>query len=100
MLGGIGTWEILRVFLVALLLFGARRIPEIAKGLGKGITEFRRAVRDVKEEIETSVDTTPTPPPSEGTTSATEAPPSSADRSPPEPTSTDSGASASTKAES
>ena len=100
MLGGIGTWEILLIFLVALLLFGARRIPEIAKGLGKGITEFRRAVRDVKEEIETSVDTAPTPPPSEGTASSAEAPPSSTDRTPSEPTSTDSGADATTKSES
>ena len=54
MLGGIGTWEILLIFLVLLLLFGARRIPEIARGLGKGVTEFKNAVRDVKEEIETA----------------------------------------------
>ncbi|SVD82411.1 uncharacterized protein METZ01_LOCUS435265 [marine metagenome] len=64
MFQGIGTWEILLIFLVALLLFGAKRIPEIAKGLGKGITEFKRAVKDVKDEIETSAeDTTPTQPP-------------------------------------
>lgn len=55
MLGGIGTWEILLIFLVALLLFGAKRIPEIAKGLGKGITEFKKAVKDVQGEIENSV---------------------------------------------
>ncbi len=54
MLGGIGTWEILVIFLVLLLLFGAKRIPEIARGLGKGVTEFKNAVRDVKEEIETA----------------------------------------------
>ena len=54
MLGGIGTWEILVIFLVLLLLFGAKRIPEIARGLGKGVTEFKSAVRDVKEEIETA----------------------------------------------
>jgi len=64
MFQGIGTWEILLIFLVALLLFGAKRIPEIAKGLGKGITEFKRAVKDVKDEIETSAeDTTPSQPP-------------------------------------
>jgi len=62
MLGGIGTWEILLIFLVALLLFGAKRIPEIAKGLGKGITEFKKAVRDVKDEIETGIDSSPSPP--------------------------------------
>lgn len=64
MFQGIGTWEILLIFLVALLLFGAKRIPEIAKGLGKGITEFKRAVKDVKEEIETGPeDPTPSQPP-------------------------------------
>ena len=57
MLGGIGTWEILLIFMVVLVLFGAKRIPEIARGLGKGITEFKRAVRDVKDEIGTEVDT-------------------------------------------
>lgn len=62
MLQGIGTWEILLIFLVLLLMFGAKRIPEIARGLGKGVTEFKRAVRDVKDEIETSVDTNTAPP--------------------------------------
>lgn len=61
MFQGIGTWEILLIFLVALLLFGAKRIPEIAKGLGKGITEFKKAVKDVKDEIETAPDDTPPP---------------------------------------
>jgi sec-independent protein translocase protein TatA len=71
MFQGIGTWEILLIFLVALLLFGAKRIPEIAKGLGKGITEFKRAVKDVKDEIETTAeDTIPTEPPA-NTTSQT-----------------------------
>ena len=69
MFQGIGTWEILLIFLVALLLFGAKRIPEIAKGLGKGITEFKRAVKDVKDEIETSAeDAPPSQPPPANTT--------------------------------
>ena len=61
MFSGIGPWEILLVFLVVLLLFGAKRIPEIAKGLGKGITEFKRGMQDVKDEIETSIES-PSPP--------------------------------------
>ncbi len=77
MFQGIGTWEILLIFLVALLLFGAKRIPEIAKGLGKGITEFKRAVKDVKDEIETSVDT---PPPSQPPPNATSQTDSDAER--------------------
>ena len=74
MFQGIGTWEILLIFLVALLLFGAKRIPEIAKGLGKGITEFKRAVKDVKDEIETSAEdsTPPQPPPANTTAQNTE----------------------------
>lgn len=56
---GMGPWEILVILLIALLLFGAKRIPEIAQGLGKGITEFKRAVRDVQGEIEHSVDARP-----------------------------------------
>ena len=49
---GMGHWEILIIFLVILLIFGAKRIPEMAQGLGKGIREFRRAMRDVQEEID------------------------------------------------
>ena len=62
-------WEILVIFLVVLLLFGARRIPEMAQGLGKGIREFRKAVKDVKEEVDvtgTMNGTTQTIPPPGG----------------------------------
>jgi len=54
MFGGLGTWEILLIFLVVLLVFGAKRIPEVAQGLGKGIREFKKAAREVKDEIEIS----------------------------------------------
>ncbi|MEW6750193.1 MAG: twin-arginine translocase TatA/TatE family subunit [Candidatus Latescibacterota bacterium] len=49
---GIGHWEIFIILLVALLIFGAKRIPEMAQGLGKGIREFRKAMRDVQDEID------------------------------------------------
>ena len=53
-------WELLIIFLVVLLLFGAKRIPEMARGLGKGIREFRGAVKDVRDEVETAgQETTP-----------------------------------------
>ncbi len=51
MLGGIGAQELLLIFLVILLLFGARRIPEIAQGLGKGMREFKKAMRDTQNEL-------------------------------------------------
>jgi len=43
--------EIFIVMIVVLLLFGANKIPEIAKGLGKGLREFRKATDDIKREI-------------------------------------------------
>ncbi|HDJ33846.1 MAG TPA: twin-arginine translocase TatA/TatE family subunit [Bacteroidetes bacterium] len=43
--------EIFIVFVVVLLLFGAKKIPEIARGLGKGMREFRKATEDIKREI-------------------------------------------------
>jgi sec-independent protein translocase protein TatA len=49
---GLGPMELVLIFLVILLVFGAKRIPEIAHGLGKGITEFKRAARDVTDEFE------------------------------------------------
>ena len=49
---GMGHIEILIIFLIILLIFGAKRIPEMAQGLGKGIREFRTAMRDVQEEID------------------------------------------------
>lgn len=44
--------ELFIVILVVLLLFGSKRIPELARGLGKGIREFRKAAEDIKNEIE------------------------------------------------
>ncbi len=49
---GIGWQEILLILLIALLLFGARRIPEIAKGLGKGVRDFRKAMHEIEEDVE------------------------------------------------
>ena len=51
MLGGLGMPEVLVILLVVLLLFGARRIPEIAGGLGKGINEFKRNMSDAQRQI-------------------------------------------------
>ncbi|MFK7899944.1 MAG: twin-arginine translocase TatA/TatE family subunit [Cyclobacteriaceae bacterium] len=53
--GGLGGWEIFLVLLVVVLLFGAKKIPELAKGLGKGIREFKDATKDVKEEIDEEI---------------------------------------------
>lgn len=56
----LGPWEIALIFLVVLLVFGAKRIPEIARGLGKGIREFKDASTDIKREL--TITDTPAPP--------------------------------------
>lgn len=48
---GLGMWEILLIFLVVLLLFGAKRLPEIGSSLGKGIREFKGSIREIENEI-------------------------------------------------
>ena len=46
-----GGWEWILIFVVLLLLFGAKRLPDLAKGLGKGILEFRKAAKEVTDDI-------------------------------------------------
>jgi len=48
---GLGMWEILLIFLVVLLLFGAKRLPEIGSSLGKGIREFKGSLREIENEL-------------------------------------------------
>ena len=54
-MGPLGTPELLLILLVVLLFFGAKKNPEFAQGIGKGIREFRKAARDVQEDIEKDV---------------------------------------------
>ncbi|MEM7659376.1 MAG: twin-arginine translocase TatA/TatE family subunit [Bacteroidota bacterium] len=56
MIFGIGGQEIMIILFIVLLLFGAKKIPELARGLGKGIREFKDASSEIKREIESSVD--------------------------------------------
>lgn len=51
-MGSFGPLEIILIFLVVLLIFGAKRIPEIARGIGKGIREFKDATNEISREIE------------------------------------------------
>ncbi len=48
---GLGAQELLLILLIILLLFGARKIPEIARGLGKSVSEFKKGTRELDEEI-------------------------------------------------
>ena len=51
-MGFLGGQELLIILAIVIILFGAKKIPELASGLGKGIKEFKKASKDVKEEIE------------------------------------------------
>lgn len=55
-LGGLGMGEIILIFLVVLLLFGAKRLPEIGSALGKGIREFKGSIREIEGELKAPVD--------------------------------------------
>ncbi|MGB8658620.1 MAG: twin-arginine translocase TatA/TatE family subunit [Candidatus Zixiibacteriota bacterium] len=57
MFGGIGAQELILILLVVLILFGSKKIPEVARGLGRGMTEFKKAMREAENEV-----TKPQPP--------------------------------------
>lgn len=50
-MGSLGPFELIIIFLVVLLIFGAKRIPEIARGIGKGIREFKDATSEISREL-------------------------------------------------
>lgn len=53
---GLGMPEIILIVVVVLLLFGGRKIPELMKGIGKGIRSFKQGMNEVQDEIEKSDD--------------------------------------------
>lgn len=57
--GFIGGWELVLILAVVLVLFGAKKLPELAKGLGQGIKEFKKATRDVQDELHNAMEETP-----------------------------------------
>jgi len=52
---GLGPWEIIIIFIVILLVFGGKKLPELAKGLGEGIKEFKKATNDIKDEVDSAI---------------------------------------------
>jgi|SRR5665213_3230949 len=55
MLGSIGMPELIVIFLIALVIFGPRKLPELGRSLGKGIAEFKRASNELKSTLEEEI---------------------------------------------
>ena len=55
-LGNLRGWEVLIIFLAILLLFGGKKIPELMKGLGKGVHSFKKGMQEAKEEMNRPLD--------------------------------------------
>ena len=60
-IGPLGIWELLIILVVVLLIFGPRRLPEMAKGLGQSVREFRKGIRDMKNDFEAEAGTSEEP---------------------------------------
>ena len=52
----LGPWEIVLVVLVIIILFGGKKIPELARGLGKALKEFRKTTEDLKDEVNSAAE--------------------------------------------
>lgn len=55
-IGPLGIWELLIILVVVLLIFGPRRLPEMAKGLGQSVREFRKGIKDMRNDFEEGAD--------------------------------------------
>ena len=53
----IGPWQIIIIVLAVIILFGGKKIPEIARGLGLGLKEFKKATKEIKDEVKNATDT-------------------------------------------
>jgi sec-independent protein translocase protein TatA len=62
---GLGGMEVILILAVVLILFGAKKIPELAKGLGTGIKEFKKATKEVTDEIHNAAETSTPPTPAQ-----------------------------------
>ncbi len=62
MFSGIGMQELIVIFIIALLVVGPKKLPHIARALGRGFGEFKRAVNDVRNTLDTEMHVNDTPP--------------------------------------
>ena len=62
LLAMLGWPEIIGILVIVLILFGAKKLPDLAKGLGQGIREFKKASRDVQSDLQSAIEDEPAPP--------------------------------------
>ena len=55
-LGAIGIWQIVLIVLVVVLLFGGKKIPELMKGLGKGVKSFKDGIKEAEDELKKDIE--------------------------------------------
>lgn len=60
---GLGTGELIIILVVVLLLFGAKRLPDLARGVGKSLSEFKKASKEAENDIRQSIEDQPKTPP-------------------------------------
>jgi len=53
---GLGPWEIGLIILVVIVLFGGKKLPELARGLGLGLREFKKATKEIKDEVKSAAE--------------------------------------------
>jgi sec-independent protein translocase protein TatA len=56
-------WEVVAILAIVVIVFGAKKLPELARGLGQGIKEFRKSSREIQDEIQQAIDVDAPPPP-------------------------------------
>jgi sec-independent protein translocase protein TatA len=79
-------WEVVAILAIVLIIFGAKKLPELARGLGQGIKEFKKSSREIQDEIQQAIDVDAPPPaprrtttPPESTTARADAVPQNAE---------------------
>lgn len=70
----LGWPEIIGILIIVLVLFGAKKVPELMKGLGSGIKEFKKASREVQDEVQRAIEEEPVTPPAKSASVKTETP--------------------------
>ena len=62
-LAWLNGWEVVAILAIVLIIFGAKKLPELARGLGQGIKEFKKSSREIQDEIQQAIDVDAPPPP-------------------------------------